>query len=168
MIISELWIGDLLKLKKSGRIGKFAGISPEQKVKVKIEGKIILTTPGNLEHAPDNHSDSATNFIPRPTIVKQVPKPLNSVLDLHMEVLNPSMINARPERIIDYQVNAAEDFIKDAIEDRLPKVEIIHGKGIGVLKMEVEHLIHLYSDHIKAQFPLNKGGSIEIWFVLPS
>lgn len=167
MIISELWIGDLLRLKKSGRIGKFAGISSEQKVKVKIEGKIILTTPGNLEHAPDNQSDNSIDFIERPSYTKQDPKPLNSILDLHLESLNPSMINARPERIIDYQVSEAENFIKEAIEKRLPKIEIIHGKGAGVLKMEVEHLLHLYDDHVKAKFPINAGGAVEVWFTTP-
>jgi dsDNA-specific endonuclease/ATPase MutS2 len=167
LIISELWIGDLLKLKRSGRIGKFAGISSEQKIKVKVDGKIILTTPGNLEHAPDNHSETESKFIPRPSISKQTPNSIDNVIDLHMDVLNPSMVHARPERIIDYQVNAAENFIKSAIEKQLPKIEIIHGKGAGVLKMEVEHLIHLYSDHIKAQFPLNKGGSVELWFSIP-
>jgi dsDNA-specific endonuclease/ATPase MutS2 len=163
MIISELWIGDLLRLKKSGRVGKFAGISPEQKIKVKVGDKIILTTPGNLEHAPDNHSDNDNQFIPRPSITKQTPKPLNSIIDLHIEILNPSLLNARPERIIDFQITAAKKFIESAIEQKLPKIEIIHGIGAGVLKMEVEHLIYLYSEHIKAQFPLNKGGSIELW-----
>lgn len=167
MIISELWIGDLLRLKKSGRVGKFAGISADQKIKVKIDGKVILTTPGNLEHAPDNHSDTEEQFISRPTIIKQTPKPLNSVIDLHIEILNPSLLNARPERIIDFQVTAAKDFLENAIEQGFPKIEIIHGKGAGVLKMEVEHLIYLNSEHIKAQFPLNKGGSIELWFVVP-
>ncbi|MGK0316537.1 MAG: dsDNA-specific endonuclease/ATPase MutS2 [Saprospiraceae bacterium] len=167
MIISELWIGDLLRLKKSGRVGKFAGISPNQKIKVKVEGKVILTTPGNLEHAPDNHSDTEEQFIPRPTFTTQTPKPLNSVIDLHIEILSPSLTNARAERIIDFQVNAAQAFIEDAIAQRLPKIEIIHGKGAGVLKMEVEHLIYLNAEHIKAQFPLNKGGSIELWFVVP-
>ncbi len=167
MIISELWIGDLLKLKKSGRIGKFAGISKEQKIKVNIGGKIILTTPGNLEHAPDNHSDSENEFIPRPTIEKQEPKVLSNVIDLHIEVLNPSMTNTRPERIIDYQVTAAKKFIEEAIDNRTRKVEIIHGKGAGVLKMEVEHLVHLYSEYIKARFPTNAGGAIELWFTNP-
>lgn len=167
MIISELWIGDLIRLKKSGRVGKFAGISPEQKIKVKIGDKVILTTPGNLEHAPDNHSDSEDQFIPRPTLTKQTLKPLNSVIDLHIEILNPSLLNARPERIIDFQVTAAKDFLEKAIEQGFPKIEIIHGKGAGVLKMEVEHLIYLNSEHIKAQFPLNKGGSIELWLINP-
>ena len=167
MIISELWIGDLLKLKKSGRIGKFAGISTEQKVKVKINGKIILTTPGNLEHAPDNHTDSENEIIPRPTFIRQQYKKLSNIIDLHMEVLNPSMINARPERIIDYQVNAAKIFIEEAIANGTQKIEIIHGKGAGVLKMEVEHLVHLNSEYVKAKFPTNGGGAIELWFTNP-
>lgn len=163
MIISELWIGDLLKLKKSGRIGKFAGISQEQKVKVNIGGKIVLTTPGNLEHAPDNHSDSNVDFIPRPTIIKQEPKALSNVIDLHLEVLNPSMINARPERIIDYQVKSAQDFIEISIKQNTKKVEIIHGKGEGVLKSEVLHLLSLY-DEVNFIFDKNRGGSSEVWF----
>ncbi len=165
--VSELWIGDLLRLKRSGRIGKFAGVSPNQKIKVKVDNKVILTTVKNLEYAPNNISDNNTSYIERPSFNKSSPVSINNILDLHIEVLNPSMVNTRAERIVNYQIEAAENFIKEAIARRLPKIEIIHGKGAGILKMEVEHLLHLHSEHIKAQFPINQGGSVEIWFVTP-
>lgn len=163
--IEDLWIGDLLRLKKSGRIGKYAG-NAGLKIKIKVGEKIILTTIGNLEEAPEEQA-SEPNFIARPTLITQTPKTINATIDLHIEVLNPSLTHARAERIIDVQVKAAEDFIKNAIKQRLPKIEIIHGKGTGVLKSEVDHLIYLYRHEIKAQFPLNQGGSVEIWFINP-
>jgi len=158
--VSELWIGDLLLLKKSGRIGKFAGISADQKVKVKLENKIIITTPGNIEYAPESKSGPEA-IIKKPSISFQKTPTFSDTIDLHIEILNPSLLTARPERIIDYQIKQAKVFIEAAIENNAHKIEIIHGKGQGVLKSEVLHLLNLF-DEVNFIFDKNDGGSTEV------
>lgn len=161
--IDDLWIGDLVVLKKSGRIGKFNGRSGHKKVRVKIGEKNVITPIGNIELAPEGSTIDTYDYSHRPTIKKQTPTTLSDTIDLHMEVLNPSMINSRPERIIDFQVKAAEDFIQKSIETGTKQILIIHGKGEGVLKSEINHLLSL-NDAVQFTFDKNNGGATEVWF----
>ena len=161
--INDLWIGDWLRLKKSGRIGKFSGQTAEGKLKIEVAGKIILTPITNVESseappptAPKLHSN-------RPSKSKQTATDLSSSIDLHMEVLRPNSTHTRPERILDIQVNAAKQFIEVSISRKTRKIEIIHGKGEGVLKSEIRHLLGMY-DEVQFVFDSNKGGATEVWF----
>jgi hypothetical protein len=163
--IDDLWIGDLLLLKKSGRIGKFNGRSGYKKVKVLIGGKNVVTPIGNVELAPEGTQIEEFNYTTnRPSIVKPQATTLSDRIDLHLEVLNPSLINGRPERIVDFQVKAAEKFIEDAIANGTKQILIIHGKGEGVLKSEITHLLSL-NDAVQFTFEKNNGGATEVWFM---
>lgn len=161
--IDDLWIGDLLLLKKSGRIGKFNGRSGHKKVKVKIGEKIVITPIGNIELAPENAKIDEFDYShrlqkPKPTAVQ-----LSDTIDLHIEVLNPSLQNSRVERIVDFQIKAAKSFIESSIKSSTKKILIIHGKGEGVLKSEIVHLLSLY-DAVQFTFDKNGGGATEVWF----
>ena len=160
--IDDLWIGDKLLLKKSGRIGKFDGRSGHKKVRIKVGEKTVITPITNVEMAPESVPDEQVlSFRPEKKEIKS--SSLSDTIDLHMEVLNPSMQHARPERIVDYQVSAAKDFIDEAITTRTKQILIIHGKGEGVLKSEIVHLLSLY-DEVQFTFPKNNGGATEVWF----
>lgn len=161
--IDELWIGDLLLLKKSGRTGKFDGRSGHKKVRVKVGDKVVITPISNVEIAPEKTEEPQFDHSHRPTISKPKTASLSDSIDLHIEVLNPSLVNGRPERIVDFQVKAAEDFIRDAIENGTKKIQIIHGKGEGVLKSEIKHLLSL-NDAVQFTFDQNNGGATEVWF----
>jgi len=161
--INDLWIGDLLRLKKSGRIGKFDGRSGHKKVRVKIGTKTVITPITNIEYAPEGAQVDNTDFSHRPQKA-ETPKPssLLDTIDLHIEVLNPSLQYGRVERIVDFQVKAAKDFIEESIDNGTKKIIIIHGKGEGVLKSEILHLLSLY-DEVQFTFEKNNGGATEVW-----
>jgi dsDNA-specific endonuclease/ATPase MutS2 len=161
--INDLWIGDLLLLKKSGRIGKFEGRSGHKKVKVKVGDKTVITPVSNIELAPEGSKIETFNYSNRPKIDKPVATALSDTIDLHIEVLNPSLKNGRAERIIDFQVKAAKDFIENAIAHKTKQILIIHGKGEGVLKLEINHLLALM-DEVQFTFDKNNGGATEVWF----
>ncbi|MDF1698203.1 MAG: Smr/MutS family protein [Saprospiraceae bacterium] len=161
--INDLWIGDLLLLKKSGRIGKFDGRSGHKKVRVKIGNKIVISPITNIEMAPESSETTPDIFSLRPEkkIVKS--SSFSDQIDLHIEVLNPSLKHARVERIVDFQVKAAKKFIEESIASNTKQVLIIHGKGEGVLKLEIAHLLSLY-DEVQFTFEKNNGGATEVWF----
>ena len=83
-------------------------------------------------------------------------------IDLHIESLAPHMIDALPERIRDFQIEKCRAFIEQCIQEKLPVVLIIHGKGKGVLRQEVIHLIKSFQE---VRFFLEKhdGGALEVW-----
>lgn len=163
--VNDLWIGDVVRLKRSGRVGRFDGIATNGKIKVKLGEKIVVTTQINLELAKESDlPDSLSKY--KPNIIQakssSLGSPISNVIDLHIEVLNPSLINGQPERIISYQINAARAFINQSLANQRRIVEIIHGKGQGVLRSEVIHLLSLY-DEVDFTFPKNDGGSTEVW-----
>ncbi len=155
--LDDLWIGDKVLLKKSGRVGTFEGVK-NGKVRVKCADKIVVTPVVNLdiyiekEVTPDFSLD--VEIYPKPSR----PDP---VIDLHIENLNPWLKNNRPERIIDYQIAAARNYIDLIIEFNMLRAEIIHGKGEGILKSEVHHLLSMRSE-VKHFVLMNDGGSTEI------
>jgi len=87
--INELWIGDLLRLKKSGRIGKFDGRSGHKKVRVKIGSKIVITPISNIELAPERSATEESLISHRPEENIKSTSSLSDTIDLHIEVLNP-------------------------------------------------------------------------------
>lgn len=159
MQLEDLWIGDEVRLKKSGRIGKYEGVNQDGKLKIKCDGKIVLTTLGNIElyERKDEKVLYLEEDVKKPSVT-DIPKSL----DLHMETLAPQLLNAPPERILKYQVEQAKTYLETVIEYKLPRVEIIHGKGTGVLRHEIEHLCSLY-DEVRYTVPTKDGGGTEIW-----
>lgn len=163
--VNELWIGDVVRLKRSGRVGRFDGIANDGKIRVKLGEKIVRTQPANLEIAEESDLPSIPSPSKRPLqtpAVSATTSPSSTVIDLHIEVLNPSLINGQPERIISYQIDAARAFINQSIANHQRIVEIIHGKGQGVLRSEIMHLLSLY-DEVNFTLPKNGGGSTEVW-----
>ena len=161
--INDLWIGDLLLLKKSGRIGKFDGRSGHKKVKIKVGDKIVITPITNVELAPEGTKIEEFIYSNRPEKTKPKITSLSDTIDLHIEVLNPSLQTSRVERIVDFQVKSAKTFIEESILTGIKKILIIHGKGEGVLKSEITHLLSLY-DEVQFTFEKNNGGATEVWF----
>ena len=160
--IKDLWIGDIVILKKSGRIGKFSGKTEGSKLKVKVGEKVVITSPSNIELAPEGtHINPIVEKKAEDTLDETTSAPTDTI-DLHIDILNPSMKHGRAERIIDYQVKAAKSFIDASLENEVRRILIIHGKGEGVLKSEVDHLLSLY-DEVEFSFRRNNGGATEVW-----
>ena len=58
--------------------------------------------------------------------------PLPSI-DLHIQVLNPSLKAASALEIFDYQMEACRGFLRDSKAQGIKKIKVIHGVGSGKL-----------------------------------
>jgi len=163
---SDLWIGDRLEDRKTGKIGTLVGLGSENNVQIDFMGTIMLVDLSLLKMAADVSETSKLDLIKDITSLKSNHKIINdfkSEVDLHIEKLRPDLAHANVDRIRDVQVAACKKFIEEAIQHKLGIVKIIHGKGRGVLKNEVLHLVKL-SDHYHFHTSANDGGAIEVWF----
>ena len=162
MNTNELWIGDKVIIKASGKEGVFEGISSDGRARVKWQNKILLTKLHNLKKVNEPKAKKTVNL---PTIATKTRKralDFNPTLDLHIEVLNPSIMNEAPQLILNHQILRCKEHIDQALSLHLSSVNIIHGKGTGQLKREVEHLIAM-NDYVRFSIPQNDGGATEIW-----
>jgi hypothetical protein len=168
--IKDLWIGDLVVLSASGREGKFAGISLDGRARIDVLGKIILVKANQISLKPitDAFPDHLLTDLLEDRSVSTKSNNIFKVkvghsIDLHIDKLAPEMTNDFPGKIIEFQLLTCKKFIDEALRLRHPVITIIHGKGQGVLKKEVEALIQSYTS---ARFKISKndGGAIEVWF----
>jgi dsDNA-specific endonuclease/ATPase MutS2 len=166
--LKDLWIGDSLKIISSGKSGKFLGINADGKARIQTEDKIILTTAQNLELVPEKEFQfDIDDFLKQEKKAAQSSSPplkikFDHTLDLHIDKLAPHLENEISARILEYQLQQSEIFIKNAIEKKYPHITIIHGKGQGVLKQAIEHQLSLFHQ-VKITFSKNGGGAVEVW-----
>ncbi len=162
--IKDLWIGDLLLLKKSGRKGIYKGITSAGKLRIEIGGKIILTSKNNVEILEDDEELQAFTEFEEEADTSLTTEQIrfNDTIDLHIDKLAPFLINELPLRIVDFQIRKCKEFIEYAIGSNRKIIKIIHGKGDGTLKSEVHHLLDHY-DEVNLKIPVNDGGATEVW-----
>ncbi len=165
MDLTELWIGDLLRIKNSGKNGTFEGIGKEGKARIKCQGKILLVKFDALEIIDETEAE-----FPEPVVKPRTelsPKSYSNVefanhIDLHIEKLNGILENTHAQIILDHQLLKCREFLSDAILRRKNVVTIIHGKGMGVLKQEVLDVVKEYKN-VRFVVEVNNGGAQEIW-----
>ena len=167
MNLDDLWIGDLLVILKSGKEGTFQGIHREKaKARVQVGEKIILVSPQNLSLAPEKKYNKLEELgfdtPSSPSSLMQERLDFDSVIDLHMEKLQPSKKNDNPIAILEFQLRKLREFIDRAIELKLPKITVIHGKGTGALKMETFNILDSYSEK-KSYHPINNEGGVIVY-----
>ena len=166
MDVDDLWIGDQLIIKSSGKQGTFEGKNG-QRIRVRVGNKILLVKPSNIILAPENpeedpdlglHDDLQSSR----NDAKRAPtgKPQREI-DLHLDKL-PPFEDTRWQTAIEYQIDTCRRFIISAIEGKIPTILIIHGKGKGILKKEILHLLEEYTE-VYLKLEVNKGGAIEVW-----
>lgn len=167
MNLKTLWIGEKILIKSSGKSGTFEGIGKDGKARILTGGKILLVTETNIEVLPEaEYFPDINNMLvederkhPKPTSLKIT---FDHTLDLHIDKLAPHMENEMPARILEFQLQKSESFIKEAIKLNYPHITIIHGKGQGVLKQAIEHQLGQFSQ-VKFTFSKNGGGAVEVW-----
>jgi len=156
--LKELWIGDDLKIKSSGRIGKFDGVHTNGQAQIKSGSKIFLVDAIDLELYE-------IKVIEEPLIliedIDNTSIDVKDSIDLHIETLNPNLVGSLPERILDYQVKAFESYLELAKKSYKNEFLIIHGKGTGVLKSYIMSIIK-NDKSIKHYSPVNEGGAVKI------
>ncbi|MBK8827793.1 MAG: hypothetical protein IPO26_14065 [Saprospiraceae bacterium] len=53
MNIKDLWIGESVRIKTSGKTGRFEGINHQGKARISVDQKILLVAAENLEVLPE-------------------------------------------------------------------------------------------------------------------
>lgn len=155
--IKELWIGDMVKIVSSGRVGKFEGIHANGKARINASGKIYLAGAKNLVMYEEPEEEEKIIFEESSITIKKIA----DTIDLHIEKLKPDMISSLPERIYDYQIKACIQYVQDAKTSHMNSFTIIHGKGTGVLKQSV--LDYIKSEKtIKFYEVIHDGGAVRI------
>ncbi len=162
MVLKDLWIGDLVKIKSSGKIGKFEGSIGNRIALIKIANKKVEVLAEDLEsYREPKVKKEAFKKVYRssPITIKE----LDNQIDLHLEKLTENHQQIIPEIRLDFQINACLSYIQKAIDQRKASVTIIHGKGNGTLKAEVYNLIKDFKEIYHHQ-EKNDGGATELWF----
>lgn len=162
MNLSDLWIGDLLRIKSTGKVGSYEGSIGSDIALLKIRGvKVeVLASELKIYKEPKEEKPALKKvYKTNPIIIKSLP----NEIDLHLEKLTDNHAQIIPDVKLDFQINACISYIQNAIEQRKHKVLIIHGKGNGTLKAEVINLVQDFSQITKT-IELNNGGAMEVWF----
>jgi len=161
--MSSFWIGDKVLLKKSGRQGTVKEILSQNKLRVLVEGKIIITTTSNVT-VLDDSAFEYPDWVHEPELKPEKSGELKTdhLIDLHMEKLEPSMLHESPSVILQYQIKQCRKFIENNVQKRRSVVHVICGKGEGVLRKEVIQIAK-YEYDARFVFEKNEGGMLEIW-----
>jgi len=161
MDIKELWIGDPIMSRKSGKTGTYEGTNDKGKVRLKATDKVYLISPQDIIR----YEEKAIKSIVQNKRVKyKEVENFGDTIDLHIERLNPTLANSNPIHIVDYQVRKCKSFLDFTIDQRKLYAVIIHGKGTGQLKLEVINLIESY-DEVVSHHEINNGGAQELRLV---
>jgi len=160
--LSDYWIGDDVMLKKSGRKGTFEGIHSSGKARIKIESGIILSNADNIveiDLEPTSHSPIDIEE----RDVATTKTTFKNEIDLHKDALGLDSNNHIPLMILQKQVAACREYVNQAISLYRREVTIIHGKGTGQLKLEVENLLKEY-DEVQYTQSIHEGGALLVGF----
>ena len=110
-----------------------------------------------------NHTSKKRNAPKFKTDNKQDKLPPMEV-DLHIHNLTSSTRGMDNYDMLNLQINEAKYKLEFAIKNRIPKIVFIHGRGAGVLKLELEFLFKNY--HVKwyeASFQKYGLGATEVY-----
>lgn len=164
MDINALWIGDRLRIKASKEIVSYEGQDAGGKLKVKYKEQLLLLDATELELVGEEKQKPDYDLSEALSKANHLEKALNTEteIDLHIDILAPHMLQALPERIRDYQVERCAGFLEAAVKAGHKIVKIIHGKGKGVLKAEIIHLLK-HTNAVKFYIAKNDGGALEVW-----
>ena len=166
MNFDELWIGDEVYLKDRGINARWDGLAADGKARVRIGEQIFLVDILVLDEPRKIKNEERPKKIFSQKKSIKTDSQSSSEIDLHIEVLAPERKHDLPEMILDYQLRRCRQFIDSCIENGRPTALIIHGKGTGVLKAEVLHMLE-GTPEVKFSFAKKDGGATEVWFTAP-
>lgn len=167
MSLNDYWIGDHVRVVSKDLIGRYAGEDASGKALVNYNNEIIIVNADDLELYVE----------PEPVIelldidlepVKgiqplQKQKLISHVIDLHYNVLAPERYQGNPhENILEFQIQKCKEFIEFSLQRRVGYIQIIHGKGQGILKAEVEKLLRSF-DQVRFSHNTPDGGGLEVF-----
>lgn len=165
MNLEDLWIGDTVRIKSSYKVGTYEGLAKDKRARIKYHDKILLVRQDNVERyiIPDNKVIPTFKDLPDIRVSK-VKKAVGfkPEIDLHIETLNPTLENEAPQIILNHQIVKCKTFVEKAISLNIKILTIIHGKGTGQLKREVDFILSHF-DEVRYTLPKHNGGATEVW-----
>ena len=159
MNVDDLWIGDRLRTKSSRLTGTFEGLQGNR-VRLKTDQGIILVPQHDLEPAPEPNEEDEV-WEQGHTESGESPATFHPEIDLHLD-LWPQYRPNHWATALDFQLMHCKKFLDQAVQHRASRIVIIHGKGAGILKDQVCHLLGDYPQ-VYQQFEINRGGALEVW-----
>ena len=166
----NLRIGDKVIFKNDKIEGVVVKINSQYKVKVStLDGFDLDVSTKELIKVENAISDSSSygkisdfkdsNLTKKKQLKKK--RKYNTIkVDLHMDALMIKNSSLENFEILQLQTEECHNMIKSALNSSVKKIEIIHGKGEGILKKEVHKILLEYN----LRFYLTKdGGATEVY-----
>ncbi|MEL6986657.1 MAG: Smr/MutS family protein [Bacteroidota bacterium] len=147
MDLKELWIGDKVYVKSFKANGIWEGLDASGKAKVKFKSKVFLIDLIEIKEAIEETEELIDIIIEKNPIQKIDPLRFENSIDLHIAKLNPDIEHQLPELILNFQLSACKNYIEKAVSINKSNFTIVHGKGKGVLKQEVLHLLKSFPQY---------------------
>ena len=159
----DFWIGDWVRIISNGKSGQFEG-EKNGKARVKINKKFYLFKFENIELIPEEELHEEVSILDSINYDdEKIKTSFKNQIDLHIEKLEPKMKNQKAEVILNFQLRKLKEFLETSIKNRMYTVLVIHGKGLGSLRVEIEHLLQNYTEVLHF-YSVNEGGATEIFF----
>ena len=152
----DFWIGDQVWIKSKGESGVFEGETGDRSAKIRVNDQIFIIPIRELspKAAPEKQ--------PEELGVEQadlVSHKFNNSIDLHADKL----FRYKPDsnRVLSKQLDECRKFIQKAIEFKVNRIIIIHGKGEGILAQSVEELLQTFPE-VQFVFSIHDHGAKEV------
>ena len=145
MNFDDLWIGDLVYIPSLGKNGKWEGLADTSHARVRVGHTILTIAVTDIAEAK---TEEEVPFWKLNSTSKEPLAPAfdRNEIDLHIERLQPDLVHQSAEQILLFQLKKCRAFIEFAINKKWVSITVIHGKGTGLLKEEVYHLIKGYPE----------------------
>lgn len=158
----ELWVGEKVLIISENLTGIYKGEKRNDKIVVHTNRGLILCSLDDLRIEEELDLHPQKQVIQLPSKPAPAPEKKGNSIDLHIEALKPELAGSLPERIINHQLEQFQIFLENAINQRIPFITIIHGKGTGVLR---EHVRQILKSHpqVKLIQPSRDDGATEAW-----
>ncbi len=153
--LKELWIGDRLLIKPTHEVGTFEG-STNGVARVRLGSRMVEET-----DEPDLPLDEPAE-VAWSRGAQSRAEWSGTTIDLHLEKLDGYRSDSG-QTPIEYQITACRRFLVDAIARRRASVLIIHGKGQGILRDAIIHILPDFPE-VRWHTPRHRGGALEVLF----
>lgn len=127
---APLKVGEKVRVKDNGMVGEVIKVSAKA-VSLTVGNIITKLPPDRVERISSNEYKTATKDFAKPPVQRIDTSIAERKLNFKME------LDVRGERLSD-ALDIVVHYIDDALMLRVPSVRIIHGKGTGVLRDEIQ------------------------------
>lgn len=162
--MEEFWIGDRVRIKGTARVGIYEGPLGHDMAKVRFDAGYEAHPVSHLMLVEEEEPVTVEMLFDEEeeTFDLKTSLTFQGFIDLHIDKLREDHSRMEPGAILLYQKRQCQVFIEKAIAARKATAEIIHGRGEGILREEVKHILDSFRQ-VAFYRPLNEG-SLEVYF----